>query len=133
MVGDSNNSSAGVLRIGRESHLFASQVQLMATFEANHEKIVLAPDQLVHAPVPAAYIISRGQMRVSQFLPDGREVTRAVLQAGSFLITRTLDTHHPDHSPNDAADIYNLADIVLMALDEAELWAVPSGSLNQIV
>jgi hypothetical protein len=123
---------AGVLRIGRESHLFASQVQLMKEFKTNHDRIVLAPDQLVHPPVPADYIVRRGQLRVSQFLPNGQEVTRAVLQAGSFLITRPLETDMPKQTPNDAADIYNLADIVLMSLVEAVLWVVPAGSLDQI-
>lgn len=122
----------GILRIGRHSHLFATKAQLMESYNTNHEKVILAPDQLVHPPVPADYIVRRGQLRVSQFLPNGWEVTRAVLQAGSFLLTRPQDSSKPEQSPNNAADIYNLADIVLMALDEAELWAVPAGSLDQI-
>ena len=60
-----------------------------------------------------------------EFLPDGREITRAVLQAGSLLVTAVGNA---DADPE--ADVYVLRDCVLMALGEAELWLLPSGVLE---
>ncbi len=121
-----------VLRICRKAHLFVTQSPLMDSFKNTHERVVLAPDQLVHPPIPADYVVRRGQIRISQFLPNGREVTRAVLQAGAFFTTRQLNTSYAKQTPNNAADIYILADIVVMSLDEAVLWSVPSGSFDKI-
>ena len=73
-----------------------------------------------------AYIVRLGKLRVTQFLPDGREVTRAVLQAGALLTAAEIAAREAD----PAADVYHLADMVLMALGEVELWALPPEALD---
>jgi CRP-like cAMP-binding protein len=113
-----------VLRLRRDAHLFASRPDLAERLAHERRTLPLAPDQLLHVQVPAGYIVRRGRLRVTQLLPDGREITRAVLQAGAgleSLATGTVDAH---------ADIYPLADMILAALGEAELWQVPAGSLD---
>jgi len=105
----------------RDTHLFASQPGLVDRLAGIRRRIVLAPDQLVHAEAPATYLVRLGRLRVSQFLDDGREVTRAVLQAGAMFRTAEAGRAEPDA----AADVYDLSHIVLMALGEAELWALP--------
>ncbi len=116
-----------VLILRRDAHLFAARPGLMEKLEQQRELIPLAADQLLHAAVPRDFIVRRGKLRVSQFLPDGREVTRAVLQAGAVLLTRPADAREAD--PRE--DRYLVDDLVLMALGEVELWALPSGALEQ--
>ena len=110
----------------RDTHLFSNRPQDVEKVEQQRQTIRLIPDQLFHPQGQMEFIIRLGKLRVSQFLPDGREITREVLQAGSAF--RTLD---PDPGrDNPGADIYDLADIVLMALGEGELWALPAGTLR---
>jgi hypothetical protein len=114
------------LSFRRDTHLFASRPHLVEKLDQQSRHIPLSPNQLLHPEVPIACIVRLGKLRVSEFLPDGREVTRAVLQAGTVLITGMAA---PD--PGDAAaDIYNLSDIVLMAMGEVELWALPPEALE---
>ena len=110
----------------RDRHLFSSNPWAAEKLEQNRRVIRLIPDQLFHPEEQAEFIVRLGKLRVSRFLPDGREITLAVLQAGSEF--RTYDTDPKGNDP--AADIYDLADIVLMALSEGELWAVPPGTLQ---
>ena len=109
----------------QDTHLFSSSPRDQEKLERNRRVIRLIPDQLFHPAEPAEFIVRLGKIRVSRFLPDGREITRDVLQAGSTFKTLVAD-------PRGAvpeADIYDLADIVLMALGEGELWALPPGTL----
>lgn len=110
----------------------------------------LAPNELFRPPVPSDTVVRLGQLRVSEFLPDGREVVRAVLQAGSLFRVRPWPDSAPDGAaPDDAGEAdaaaaeagapgsspaswSNLAYIVLMALDEAELWILPAGALDEV-
>ena len=69
----------------------------------------------------------RGKLRVTQFMPDGREVTRAVLQAAAVLMTRPAEVK----AAEPATDRYLVDDLVLMAMGEVELWALPAGALEQ--
>jgi hypothetical protein len=105
----------------RDTHLFAARPGLAEKLEKNRERILLAPDQLLHAEPDVAYLVRLGRLRVSQFLADGREITRAVLQAGALFLTAADEKTSPDPE----ADVYELAHIVLMALGEVELWALP--------
>lgn len=110
----------------RDTNLFSNRPQDVENVERKRQSIQLVPDQLFHPEGAAEFIVRLGKLRVSQFLADGREVTRAVLQAGSAFRIRETDSGSVD----PAADIYDLADIVLMALGEGELWALPAGTLR---
>ena len=109
-----------------DTHLFSDNSRQMEKLEHKRRVIRLIPGQLFHPTEPAEFIVRLGKLRVSRFLPDGREVTLAVLQAGPEF--RTFATGPEGDDP--AADIYDLADIVLMALGEGELWALPPGNLR---
>lgn len=115
------------LIIRRDAHLFANRPGLMERVEEQRELIRLAADQLLHAQTPGDHIVRRGKLRVSQFMPDGREVTRAVLQAGAVILTREAKNQAAD----PATDRYLIHDLVLMAVGEVELWALPAGALEQ--
>lgn len=114
------------LIIHREAHLFATRPGLMEKMAKRREKIPLVTDQLLHVATPRDHIVRRGKLRVTEFMPDGREVTRAVLQAGAVLLTRTAEKRAADPQ----ADRYLVEDLVLTALGEVELWALPAGSLE---
>jgi hypothetical protein len=114
----------------RDTHLFAKRPDLVGKLEKTRERILLAPDQLHHAAQDTAYLVRLGRLRVSEFLSDGREVTRAVLQAGAMFRTGHPGSGAPDPIPNPEADIYDLAHIVVMALGDVELWALPSTDLD---
>lgn len=112
------------LRLHRNARLFADRPEVAERLARARRALPLAPDQLLHPEVPAAYLVRRGRLRVTQLLPDGREITRAVLQAGAGLESL------PGGRSDASADIYPLADVILAALGEAELWQVPPGSLD---
>jgi len=122
-----SDSTSNALIIRHDAHLFAKRPGLMEKMEKQHELIPLASDQLLHAETPRDHIVRRGKLRVTQFLPDGREMTRAVLQAGAVLLTRSLENQAADPE----ADRYLIDELVIMALGEVELWALPAGALEQ--
>ena len=118
------------LAVLRNAHLFSKRPQDVEMLEQRSRVIRLAADQIFHpeesAEAGTEFIVRRGKVRVSRFLTAGREITVAVLQAGA--VFRTLPS--ADGSADPQADRYDLADIVLMALGEGELWAVPTGTLR---
>ena len=92
--------------------------ELLDDLEEVRRVVPLAPSQLVRLDGPADWAVRLGRLRLAEFLPDGRELCRAVLQAGSCLRTRhdgALDTSR----------------ITLMALGDAELWRLPPGTLDE--
>jgi hypothetical protein len=113
-----------VLRLRRDARLFADRPELADRLARERRTLPLAPDQLLHPRVPAGYLVRRGRLRVTQLLPDGREITRAVLQAGAGLESRAPGT------ADATTDIYPLADVILTALGETELWEVAAGSFD---
>ena len=115
------------LTIHRKAHLFASQPQLVEKLKLARRRILLAPDQLLHPRPSTTYIVRLGNLRVTQFLPKGAEVTRAVLQAGALLTVDDISLGEAD----PAADVYYLSEMVLMALGEVKLWALPNTALEQ--
>lgn len=122
-----NATSPDLLMLRREAHLFAKRPGLMEKMETERESIAMASDQLLHPAVPRDHIVRRGKLRVTQFMPDGREITRAVLQAGAVFLTRTADGRQADPQ----SDRYLVSHLVLMALGEVELWTLPAGALEQ--
>lgn len=113
-----------LLSLRRDEHLFSRQPDLAGRLSQVRRVLPLAPDQLVHPAVGVVYLVRRGRLRVTQLLPDGREITRAVLQAGAGFETQ------PDGAPDPRQDTYPLADMILAALGETELWQVPAGSFD---
>ncbi len=123
----SNDQSSNQLVIRRDTHLFATHPGLMDRLAKERELVPLAADQLLHPDTPRDHIVRRGKLRVTQFMADGREVSRAVLQAGAVLLTR----NEADQEADPEADRYLVGDLVLMALGEVELWVLPAGALEQ--
>ena len=121
------DTTGQILKLRRDTHLFSAQPALAEKVKLERKRIKLAPDQLLHPDVPMAYIVRLGKLRVTQFLPGGAEVTRAVLQAGSVVTAANSATGEAD----PAADAYHLSEMVLMALGEVELWALPPEALKQ--
>ena len=117
-------SDHATLALHRQRNLLAEQPELRRRLEQEREVVQLAPDQILHADAPATYLVRLGKLRISEFLDDGREITRAVLQAGAV-----LDTATDGRPAQAAADVYVLRDCVLMALGETELWLLPAGRL----
>ena len=114
----------------RDARLFARDPSLKDRVSEERQIMILAPDELLRPPVPADVAVRLGKLRVSEFLPDGREVTRAVLQAGAVLYTRKIGAESPDLEKRENVVSYDLARIVIMALDDAELWILPAGALD---
>ena len=115
-----------VIKLNRDAHFFTSRASRVERLEKIRQIVYLAPDQLLHPEADTEYIVRLGKLRVTQFLDDGSEFTRAVLQAGGLLTVRPRQ----EHGDNPASDVYTLADMVLMALGETELWSLPLGSLG---
>jgi hypothetical protein len=113
----------GWLDLDRDARLFATRRELAAHLERGREQRLLIGDELLHPPVPCDLVVRFGNLRVSELLGDGREVTRAVLQAGA--VCRTRET--PGESP--VGLVYRVRDLVLMALGETEIWILPAGAV----
>jgi hypothetical protein len=113
----------GWLDLDRDARLFATRRELAARLEREREQRPLIGDELLHPPVPCDLVVRFGNLRISELLPDGREVTRAVLQAGAVCRTRE------DAGESPAGPIYRLRDLVLMALGETEIWILPAGAV----
>lgn len=113
--------------IHRDAHLFASKPLQVEKLKLASRRILLAPDQLLHPDPATTYIVRLGNLRVTQFLPSGAEVTRAVLQAGALLTVEEMSPGEAD----PADDVYHLSEMVLMALGEVKLWALPNAALKQ--
>jgi len=109
----------------RDARLFARRAVDPRRLEEERATVELLPNELFQPPVPADVAVRLGRIRVSEFLPDGREITRAVLQAGALFRTRPWPG-----PPQPAAPGFDLAYVVLMALDDAELWVLPPGALD---
>ncbi len=86
-----------------EARLFARDRSLLHRLERLAAPLRLAPDQLHHPAVPQEAVVRHGKLRIAQFLPDGREVTRAILQAGATLRTADADRHAPAGRAPDGA------------------------------
>jgi hypothetical protein len=135
----------------RDARFFSQERDQVKTLTKTRQVFSLAPDQLFHAPVPLDAVVRLGKMRVSEFLPDGREVTRAILQAGAVFRTRPVTTLLESQTSSikgpipeseitatglgvrPEANSYDLADIVLTSLGEGELWLLPAGILDETV
>jgi hypothetical protein len=116
----------------RDARLFAADRARLRELEREREVVSLVPTQLYHPPAAIDAVVRRGKLRVSEFLPDGREVTRAVLQNGAVFRTRPVGLTSPAEESGGpgAANRTNLADTVLTALGETEVWILPPGSLR---
>ncbi len=115
-------SGHATLTLHRGANVFAERQDLRAKLEKDRQVVRLAPDQILHPVVPSTYLVRLGNLRVSELLPDGREITRAVLQAGALF---ELEANARDAAPAD--DVYILSDLILMALGESKLWLLPHG------
>ncbi len=113
----------GSLDLDRDARLFATRRELAARLEREREQRLLIGDELLHPPVPCDLVVRFGNLRISELLPDGREVTRAVLQAGA--VCRTRENPGESHM----GPVYKLRDLVLMALGETEIWILPAGAV----
>ena len=118
-----------LLVLNRNADLFARRRDFTDQLAGRARVIKLAPDQILHPEVPREFLVRLGKLRISQFFEDGREVTRAVLQAGAVLRTELPGTGTEPTGPAPAADVYRLDSVVLMALGEVDLWSLEPGSL----
>ena len=123
------NPSSSHLLFSRDSHFFVQNAGRLEALQSKCEVKNLTTDQLLHPVVPHQYVVRKGKLRISQFLDNGREVTRAVLQAGSVFSTRTAE----GDGDKPAADLYILSSIVIMALGETELWAFAGTDLQDAI
>ncbi|MFO7654884.1 MAG: hypothetical protein R6X25_13865 [Candidatus Krumholzibacteriia bacterium] len=114
--------SALVFTFQRDVRLFARRREVVRRVEKERLSVELAPEQLFHPGGPCDGSVRLGNLRVSEFLADGSEVTRAVLQAGAVFRVRLAAEAAPGSG-------YDLDRLVLMALGETELWIVPPGRL----
>jgi hypothetical protein len=120
----------GTVAFAREARFFATHRELADRLHAQRAVVRLVPDELLHPAPPCDLVVRRGNLRASELLDDGREVTRAVLQAGAVLRVRT--GAGDGHGEAGSSPLYTLARTVLVALGETELWQLPSGVLDDV-
>ena len=118
----------GTLTLDRDARFFATRRTLVNRLRNQRLKIHLVPAELFHPQPPCDLVVRRGNLRVSELLADGREVTRAVLQAGAVCRIRTEEPESRGDRPT--SPLYTLGHTVLMALGETEIWTLPAGTLD---
>lgn len=118
------DAAAPTLELLRDARLFVRRAGALARLESERTaRIRLTADQIHHLDAPGDFVVRHGRLRLSEFLDDGREVCRAVLQAGfCFMI----------HGAAAARTGTPLDVCVLMALGDAELWRLPSGTFARL-
>jgi len=117
------------LSFDRTARVFTSHRDRMADLEKRAAVRRLVPDELLHPEEPADVVVRLGNLRISELLDDGREVTRAVLQSGAVCRIHA-DTAAGGDGPD--APLYRLRDTIIMALVETEIWILPAGALNAL-
>jgi hypothetical protein len=126
---DLDSRPASRFTFDRKAHVFARPRDVVERLERERTSVQLAPDQLYHPNHELDGIVRRGNLRVSEFLSDGREVARAVLQAGATFRTRSQPPDRDGERLDERS--YELGRVVLMALGETELWILPAGRLAE--
>lgn len=121
---------AGTLTFQRDARLFATRRALAAQLAQSRRRLLLVSDELLQLPVPADVVVRRGNLRITELLADGREVTRAVLQAGATCCTRDADATGSQPGDEGGAGLYRLRDMILMALGDTEVWLLAAGTLD---
>jgi hypothetical protein len=119
---------AGTIALDRDARLFATRRGLVQRLGAVRVNRFLRSDELCHPEPPCDLVVRRGNLRVSELLDDGREVTRAVLQAGA--VCRVRVDGPGEHGDAPDSPLYSLGHTVLMALGETEIWILPAGALD---
>jgi len=112
------------LVIVRNASLFVRRPELRDELGDRCEVRDLVQDELLHPPSPADFVVRLGRLRLTEFLSDGREVTRSVLQSGSCFTTC-------EEAPG-VDSTYPLHRTLLMALGDAEVWRLPVGTLEDL-
>ncbi|MBD3221399.1 hypothetical protein GF314_09160 [bacterium] len=80
------------------------------------------------APGPSCDLVVRqGNLRVSERLTDGREITRAVLQTGMICRVRSAGGSRSD---TVGSALYSLEVTELKALTDTEIWQLPAGACD---
>ena len=121
---------AGTLAWDREARLFATRRDLSERLREQTRILRLAANDFLRLQPPCDLVVRRGNLRISELLADGREVTRAVLQAGA--VCRAREESAAAVGESAASPLYSLARSVLMALGETEVWQLPAGALDDV-
>jgi len=118
------HTAAPTLELLREARLSVRRPGALAEWERDRTaRIRLTADQIHHPAAAGDYVVRHGRLRLSEFLAGGREVCRAVLQAGFCYAI-----HGPGPQPRPGIPLDACA---LMALDEVEIWQLPAGRLDR--
>jgi len=100
------------LAVHGEAHLFGRRPDLLDDLQREADVLQLVANELVDIDPIADWVVRRGRLRLAEFLDDGREMTRGVLEAGSCFVTRSEDDF--EGLPRDL--------VTVMALGDTELW-----------
>ncbi len=108
----------------RDARLFVRRPELREELAGRGERIELGAHELFRPDASFDYVVRLGRLRLTEFLPDGREITRSVLQSGSCFVT--------GGAADDAETSYPLDRTTVMALGDAELWRLPPGTFADL-
>lgn len=123
----SSPQPAGTLEVVRDARVFsagADRIRELETLASVHR--LLAGQELELEP-PCDLVVRQGNLRVTEYLPDGREVTRAVLQTG--MVCRLRAGEPAARSDASGSPLYSLAATALISLGASEIWQLPTDAL----
>jgi len=117
-----DTSTQGTVQIDRHARVFTAGADRTRELAAAASVHRLMTGQVFTPEAPCDLVMRHGSLRVREQLPDGRRVTRAVLQTGAVCRLRTGD------SVADDSPLYSLETMNFVALGEAEVWQLIPGA-----
>lgn len=118
----------GTLEVVRDARVFTAGADRIQELEGQSVTHRLLAGQELEAAAACDLVVRQGNVRVCEYLPDGREVTRAVLQTG--MVCRLRDGMAAGRSDATGSSLYSLTAASLVSLGASEVWQLPVGALS---
>lgn len=118
----------GTLEVVRDARVFTAGADRIQELEAQASLHRLLAGQELELESACDLVVRQGNVRLCEFLPDGREVTRAVLQTG--MVCRLRGGDQAVRSDAAGSSVYSLKATSLVSLGASEVWQLPVGILT---
>lgn len=118
----------GTLEVVRDARVFTAGTDRIREIEGQAVTHRLLAGQELEADQACDLVVRQGNIRLCEYLPDGREVTRAVLQTG--MVCRLRVGVAASRSDAAGSSLYSHTAASLVSLGASEVWQLPVGALT---
>jgi len=125
---DEFHRTGGTLEVVRDARVFTAGTDRIREMENQSTVHRLLAGQELELESACDLVVRQGNVRLCEYLPDGREVTRAVLQTG--MVCHLRPGGPTVRSDADGSSLYSLEATSLVSLGASEVWQLPAGALT---